>query len=177
MKIKIQDKYVIRHEILRHLYSKIIFNNDDIPDIRPAILSLDELVNLIKEFGRQQIIDAHIGIPHDQAKCEMFNDKHCMRMHNEGLDAYLDEYWLRFGEAETLQKMQLVSNINNPKWQTGIFALTLVVAIVSAYFTWENNVKNAALENRVGLLEKQKDTLIMQPKITVTLNPDTTKFH
>jgi len=155
MKIKIfkpHKKYQIRHNILAYLFSKMTLNSNHVPNLRATLSTLEEIA---KGIGCtiEEVIKYHHGIPDSQAKCGFEgNNTHMMYLNRSGIDAVIDEYWLREGQKEINEKIY-----DKTKWSIPVISVLVTFASLAytIYTVSKTKEKVSDLEVKLGKMQTQ----------------------
>jgi len=158
-------RYKIRHKIIEYLNTKVVYKDLDIPSLENAIAPLQEIATKINE-KYEDVFKYHQIIPDTQAKCVVKDKQHCMYLLRGGIDAYVDEYWLREGQKEANDRIY-----DKVKWVVPIIALLITAGSLgySIYSIRDTQSKVSRIERQ--MIEHQRQL----KNLTDTLNKHSQK--
>lgn len=104
------------------LYDKVTYNENHVPNLQETLTPLKDVSNATG-IDYDLIIKYHHGIPDDQAMCHNpENGDHMIYLKRNGIDAAIEEYWLREGQKELNERIY-----DKTKWVVPVFALIATI--------------------------------------------------
>lgn len=149
--LKIDKKYKCRHLMLEHLYSKIKYEPLHRIELEKSKSSFVEMANHLK-LDAMYLRECHQGFhtfDNDHVKCFNDGDNFIIGITDAGINAYLDNYWIREGHKELNERI-----FEKTKWAVPLLALviTILSLLYSAFIVRESNIKIYKLEERLNKL-------------------------
>lgn len=145
--MKVNEKYKTRHSILSVLFKKLKYNDLHFFNLTDSSTSVEELAQILNTTV-DNILTAHHGLT-KHIDCVCKNGKHLISINADGIDAYIDNYWLREGQKDLNERIY-----DRTKWTVPLIAL--VVTVISILFAIYNS--NAVL-NKVEKVQKEINLL------------------
>jgi hypothetical protein len=149
--LKVKRKYIIRHEMLKYLYSKAEYDDNHVIGLRFTLSTLNEISEKLK-IPIEEITLFHHAFK-EEATCTQKNGMHSMELTEKGIDYVVDEYWLREGEKELNERIY-----DKTKWSIPVLALILTVVslIITTCTVVRTNKKVKSIEEELQNIRNEK---------------------
>jgi len=153
--IKADNKYKYRHLMLAYLYAKIKYEPLHKVELPKSKSSFVEMANHLK-VDAIYLRECHQGFhtfDNDHVQCFNEGDNFIIGITDAGINAFLDNYWLREGQKELNERIY-----DKTKWTVPLFALlvTLLSLLYSAYTIRQTRIKVEQLEEKYNKIEVLK---------------------
>jgi hypothetical protein len=119
--IRINKKYKTRHLILKSLFEKLRYTDAHFFNLSDSATSVEELASKLNTTI-EELLTAHHGLT-KHINCNCSSGKHIIILNADGIDAFIDDYWLREGQKDLNDKFY-----DRIKWIAPIVALLVTVA-------------------------------------------------
>ncbi len=152
---KIDKKYVCRHKILEYLYLKIKFEPLHNINLLKSKSSFVEMANNLK-LDAMYLRECHQGFhtfEKDHVACFNEGDNFIIGITEPGINAYLDNYWIREGHKELNERIY-----EKTKWSVPLIALIITVLslLYSVNTVRDIHIKIEQLEEKYKTLDQLK---------------------
>lgn len=149
---KMKSKYIIRQKIINHLFTKITYNNIDVPNLANTKTSLTDVAIAINE-SYEDVFMAHHGIPDEQMICVPDQDYHYVMLVRDGIPSVIDDFWIREGQQEVNDRIY-----DKTKWLVPVIALVITAAslIYSIYTISQTKLQIESIKRELYELRAQK---------------------
>lgn len=135
----ISKKYKTRHLILENLFNKLKYNDAHFFNLLESATSVEQLATELDETV-EEILTAHHGLT-KHITCNCSSGKHIITLNADGIDAYIDEYWLREGQKDLNDKFY-----DRIKWIVPV-AVLLVTSISLGYNAYKTSNALSKVDN------------------------------
>ena len=146
---KVDKKYKYRHRMLEHLYSKIKYEPLHHIQLEKSKSSFVEMANILK-VDAMYLRECHQGFHNfdkDHVQCFNEGDNFIIGITEQGIFAYLDNYWLREGQKELNERIY-----DKTKWVVPLLALlvTFISLLYSASIVRNINKEVQQLKDKIS---------------------------
>ena len=128
--MRVKKKFKIRHRILNTLFNKLKYNDVHFFNLADSATSVEELALTLK-LTVEEILTSHHGLT-KHINCNCKSGQHIISISTDGIDAYIDSYWLREGQKDLNERIY-----DRIKWTIPVIALIVTIGSLtySAYKT------------------------------------------
>ena len=148
--MRINKKYKTRHLILSTLFGKLKYNDIHSFNLHDSATSVEQLATELNTTV-EEILKAHHGLT-KHIECDCLSGKHIITLNDDGIDAFIDEYWIREGQKDLNDKFY-----DRIKWIAPIAALIVTITALgyNAYKTDSALKKVSLLEIEIGRIKNE----------------------
>ena len=140
--MRVKKKYKIRHSILTILFNKLKYNDVHFFNLTYSATSVEELATTLN-LTVEEILTAHHGLT-KHINCNCASGHHIISISADGIDAYIDNFWLREGQKDLNERIY-----DRTKWTIPVIALIVTIGslVYSTYKTDKALKKVDKLQN------------------------------